>query len=376
MLWGSGLEGFGHLLFEIQGGSGRIVDALFNSSFGPCLTVGDRPDKIGLSAISNFTMNESPNPSSPSDPTPPPPPPPPPFTPPPAPPEPPGPPPASIPTPSSAPAPVPRPPVYTPPPGAPAKKSAMPWILGGCGCLTLILIIALIIGIVAYRAKKKVSEFQTDTKSMIESIKEQQRKALAGPSSSEAPSTMTQPSLPKSGWTTYINVKETLPAGLQPNFVAFSFDYPKSFSLQPQSDVNFVKVEKYAAAGKGNTAENFAVGYAWFNPPSAQSDTLYNTLLDQLGQQLSGTFHNFKELKRIPVTVDGVQSRAALFQADFNDAAKTMIYGKTIVVHPPGKKNGVTILLLGTSLSRDVKSADDLGTKGDTAAILRSFRFL
>jgi hypothetical protein len=65
-----------------------------------------------------------------------------------------------------------------------------------------------------------------------------------------------------------------------------------------------------------------------------------------------------------------------LFKADFNDAAKTMIYGKTIVVHPPGKKNGVTILMLGTSLSRDVKGPDDLGTKGDTADILRSFKFL
>jgi len=171
-------------------------------------------------------------------------------------------------------------------------------------------------------------------------------------------------------------VKANLPSALQSNFVAFSFEYPQSFNLQPQSDVNFVKVEKYAAAGKGNTAENFAVGYAWFTPPDAQSDVLYDKLLDQLGQQLSGTFHNYKELKRAPVSVDGVASRATLFQADFNDKAKTMIYGKTIVVHPPGKKNGVTILMLGTSLSRDVKSPDDLGTKGDTADILRSFRFL
>jgi len=53
-----------------------------------------------------------------------------------------------------------------------------------------------------------------------------------------------------------------------------------------------------------------------------------------------------------------------------------MIWGKTIVVHPPGKKNGVTILILGTSLGRDVRKAEDLGVKGDTAEILRSFKFL
>jgi hypothetical protein len=218
----------------------------------------------------------------------------------------------------------------------------MPWILGGCGCLALIAIVLTIAGVAVYRAKQKVVEFRKDFRSTD----------------------------------TFINEKDKLPASLQSNFIAFSFEYPKSFSIQPQSDVNFVKVEKYAAAGKGNTAENFAVGYASFDPPTAQSDALYDKLLDQLGQQLSGTFHNYKELKRTLVAVDGIQSRAALFQADFNDAAKTMIYGKTIVVHPPGKKNGVTILILGTSLSRDIKSADDLGTKGDTADILRSFKFL
>jgi len=252
----------------------------------------------------------------------------------------------------------------------------MPWILGGCGCLTLIIIIVVIIVTLAYRAKKKVSEFQSETKSMIESIQEQQRKALTGPSASETPGTMTQPSSPKSGWNTYVNVKENLPAELQPNFVAFSFNYPKSFNIQPQSDVNFVKVEKYTAAGKGNTAENFAVGHARFDDPNTESVALYNSVLDHLSQQFAGGLHNYQEVKRSFETVDGIQSRAMLFQADFKDAPGTMLYGKTIVVHPRSKKYGVIIIMLGTSLSRDIKSAQDLGTKGDTAEILRSFRFL
>lgn len=234
----------------------------------------------------------------------------------------------------------------------------MPWLLGGCGCLTLIVIIIVVLVLAARSAKQRVTEFKSDFKSALKSIDEKESKPR------------------KDGWKTYTNVKDKLPTKLQSNFVSFSFDYPRDFELQPQSEVNFVKIEKSAAAGKGNTAENFAVGYAWFNPPEAQSDELYDKLLDQLGQQLSGGFHNYKELKREGLTVDGIDSRAALFQADFNDAAKTMIYGKTIVVHPAGKKNGVTILILGTSLSREVKSADDLGIKGDTAEILRSFRFL
>jgi hypothetical protein len=180
---------------------------------------------------------------------------------------------------------------------------------------------------------------------------------------------------PRPGWQTYTNVKENLPSSLQSNFVAFSFEYPKSFSIQPQSDVNFVKVEKYAAGGKGNTAENFAVGYAWFDPPTVQSDALYDKLLDRLSQQIASDLYNYKELKRTPITVDGVQSRAALFQAGFKNAPNILIYGKAIIVHPSEKRNGVTIIILSTSMSRDIKSPDDLGTKGDMADILQSFHF-
>ena len=298
-------------------------------------------------------MNEPPNPAGPnvppSDSTPPPPPPPP-FTPPPPPAEPAAPPPTA----------APQQPVYVPSAAPPAKKSATPWILGGCGCLALLLIIAAAIAFSMYRASKKVSEFKSDFKSALESVQDQ-----SSPSSRS-----------RSGWTNYTNAKENLPAGLQPNFIAFSFDYPKTFVLQPQGKINFVKVEKYASVGKENTAENFAVGYASFTPGNAESAPLYEKLLDDLGQQLSRSFHNFKELKRVPETVGGVKSRAALFQADFNDPANTQLWGKTIVVHPPGKEKGVTILLLGTSLSRDIKSADDLGVKGESAEILRSFRFL
>jgi hypothetical protein len=46
----------------------------------------------------------------------------------------------------------------------------------------------------------------------------------------------------------------------------------------------------------------------------------------------------------------------------------------TILLHPPGKKNGVTIIMLATSLDSDIRSANDVGVKGESAEILRSFR--
>jgi hypothetical protein len=222
----------------------------------------------------------------------------------------------------------------------------------------LIVIIIVVIAMITYRAKQRVVEFKSDFKSALKSIDENESKSQ------------------RAGWNTYINEKDKLPSTLQSHFVAFSFEYPSTFEVQPQQQSNFVKIEKYAAAGKGNTAENFAVGYIWFDPPNAQNDALYDKLLDDLQADFAKAFHNYRELKREPVTVDGVNGRASVFQGDFNDAAKTALYGKVIMLHPPGKRNGVALVMLGTSLSRDVKSAEDLGTKGDTADIVRSFRFL
>ena len=234
----------------------------------------------------------------------------------------------------------------------------MPWVLGGCGCLSLIIVICVVIAMLGYRARQRITDFKGDFKSALKSIDEKESKVS------------------KEGWITYTNVKANLPAKLQTDFVAFSFQYPKTFQLQPASQVNFVKVEKAGGTNNDSTAENFAVGSAWFEPPNVQNDALYDKVLDQLGQQLSGTFHGFKETTRLPVSVGGVPSRAALFSADFKELPSVKIFGKVIVVHPPGKRNGVSILILGSSYSHDIKSPDDAGSTGDTGEILRSFRFL
>ena len=96
--------------------------------------------------------------------------------------------------------------------------------------------------------------------------------------------------------------------------------------------------------------------------PDANSDALYDKLLDDLGKQLAGSFHNYKELKRQPETVGGVSSRAALFQADFNDPGQTMIWGKTIVVHPAGYVEQIQQIAEGGGGALDPDTVMSLGS--------------
>ena len=106
------------------------------------------------------------------------------------------------------------------------------WVL-----LTLIAIIVAIGCFMAYRAKQKVTEFKSDFTSSLKSLDDASR-ALSNPNS-----------VPKEQSDVYINTKDSLPRSLQDKFIAFKFTYPKTFKVQPQSEVNFVKVaEKYVKA--------------------------------------------------------------------------------------------------------------------------------
>jgi hypothetical protein len=156
----------------------------------------------------------------------------------------------------------------------PPKKSATPWILGGCGCLTLLVIIAIVAGFIIKKAKDKANDVRNELKAEFDRLQDSSPTPSAAPGYTNTPSTRTDAAPASAGSSTYLNVKANLPASLQKNFVPFSFSYPKSFELQPQSDINFVKVEKYSAGGKGNTSENFAVGYARFDDPNGAERSL------------------------------------------------------------------------------------------------------
>jgi hypothetical protein len=180
-----------------------------------------------------------------------------------------------------------------------------------------------------------------------------------------------------SGTKTFVATEDNIPAKLRAHFTPFSFKYPDRFKLMPESESNYVKVEESAGATEGNTMENFAVGPAWF-PEDADNNEVYPQLLSQLSPQFAQGFPGYKEIAQVPETVAGARGRAMLFQAQMKDESgdATTIYGKVIVVRQPKAKNGVVIIMLATSLDPDVKSAGDVGVKGDCAGILKSFKLL
>ncbi|MDQ6626324.1 MAG: DUF4019 domain-containing protein [Verrucomicrobiota bacterium] len=179
------------------------------------------------------------------------------------------------------------------------------------------------------------------------------------------------------GEKTYLNAAEKMPPALAERFVPFTFQYPASFVLVPQADEIFVTVEKLGGADGKSTTQSFSV--AWYEPPAAETRPAVDGILNEEIKKWVAFLPTFlcKEVAKSPITIGGVGGKSVL--VEFTDRAHKTTFvaaGKTILLHPPGQKNGVAISLYGTWENPAIKKAADLGVRDDLATILRSFRFV
>jgi hypothetical protein len=233
------------------------------------------------------------------------------------------------------------------PPQPPQKKSALPWIIGGCGCLFLVGLVGLgILGFGFYAA--------------------QQAEGKGSNSVFVVPS----------DWKRYNSMSAQIPASMQEHLVPFTFSFPPQFQIVPSSG-NFVKVEEGTAPGTEDnfTFENFGVGY--FNIPGDGVDAVaMPMLIAQLGSQFAAGFPGYREVSQFEEEVSGYKGRAMIFESELKGTPRgdVKIFGKLVMVRKPGATKGVTIIMLATTEDPEIKTVHDVGMKGDLPGIIQSFQ--
>jgi len=182
---------------------------------------------------------------------------------------------------------------------------------------------------------------------------------------------------------TFINSSDGLSGALKENYVDFQFDYPDSWVMDPASSQdgasNFVRVERRIADKGGKfTQENFAVGYFHGTGTVHGDKELMPKVAKQLEEQFSHGFSHYKFISDGPTTLGKYNGYGFRFESVINDTphGTVTLWGRTILLPNPeaGKKNGVTIVMLGSSLATEIKSASDVGVKGQLPVILKSFK--
>jgi len=196
----------------------------------------------------------------------------------------------------------------------------------------------------------------------------------------EAPKVEVPPYSPPADAVKFVNSKASLDGKLAEHYLDFSFYYPKTWQKDPKAGThgasNFAKVERRLPPDF--TQENFAVG--WYSSTgSAESDrVVFPTLAETLSNQFAKSFTEYKKVSEGPTKAgvyDGYEFRfeSASRKTEHGDIK---IWGRVIFVPPAdGGTNGVTLLMLTTSLAPELRSVDDVGVRGELPMMLESFRF-
>ena len=175
----------------------------------------------------------------------------------------------------------------------------------------------------------------------------------------------------------FINSREGLDGKLAEHYVDFSFYYPKNWVPDPAAGkagaTNFAKVDRFLRADL--TQENFAVG--WY-ASSGSPSTEYPQLVENLSARFEKGFPEYRKVSEGPTKVNSLDAHEFRFESMYRDTANGNIkaWGRAIFLPPQdGGPNGVTLVMLATSLAPEIRSQNNVGVKGQTPVILKSFRF-
>lgn len=286
---------------------------------------------------------------------------------------------APLPPPQSAPL-VPQP-LAAPPP---AKKSKMPLLLG---ILAVLLILGGVLGVVAFIfAPRIISALQAGRRTpepVPPPLNEPTPNIGTTPGKVENnnPTVPEPPAYsPPADAVEFVNSIKNLDGKLADHYVDFSFYYPNRWEKDPTAGVpgasNFAKVERRLPPTF--TQENFAVG--WYSSAgSAEADrSVFPTLAAKLGAQFAKSFPGYEKVSEGETKAGVYDGYELRFQASSRNTSKgdLKLWGRLVLLPPvDGSKNGVTLLMLATSLAPELKSVDDVGRKGELPMMLESFRF-
>ena len=197
---------------------------------------------------------------------------------------------------------------------------------------------------------------------------------------SPTPTEIESPPLPRSisqpANTQYFrNSKLELKGDLGKNYRGFSLYFPNEWAKNP-SNTNFVDISKKAESG--TPIEQFLVSYYDSKGTFKEDLEKFPKLVKDSNEKLSDLITNYQFISSEEKQINnGWRAFEMKFQGEgvTNKGEKITLWGRRLFIPAarPGVKSGFVITMLATSLSPAVKSAEDVGIKGDLGNILETF---
>lgn len=159
------------------------------------------------------------------------------------------------------------------------------------------------------------------------------------------------------------------------NFLGFSLYYPKTWQKN-ESKTNFIDVSKNAESG--TPIEQFLVSYYQSKGTFNLDKELFPKLVENSNKTLAEIVPNYRLVSESEKTINNGWK---VYEMSFEGAGETAngekinLWGKRLFIPTAlsASKSGYVVTMLATSLSPDVKSVADVGSKGEIAQILETF---
>lgn len=261
----------------------------------------------------------------------------------------------------------------------PAKKSKLPLVLG---ILAVLFVLGVGVAAAGYfvvwpMLAKRTAGVEPQPQPSIESTpRSEPGTAPVNTNPTDEP----PPYSPPPNAVEFVNSNANLDGKLAEHYVDFSFYYPKGWQKDPAAGVpgakNFAKFERRLAPNFPQ--EIFAVGWYASTGSDAADRASYPRLAEQRSSQFEKEYPEYRKISEGETKAgvyDGYEFRFESVSRN-TDKGDIKVWGRVIFVPPTdGSKNGVTLLMLATSLAPELKKVDDVGVNGELPMLLESFRF-
>ncbi len=176
--------------------------------------------------------------------------------------------------------------------------------------------------------------------------------------------------------TQFVNTEANASGDLANHFAPFSFYYPQTWTKSPAPKGYFVELIRKLP--DGFPQEHFAASY-YNSKGTLDADRVdFEKKVQESSAELAKSFPGYKKISEGETKINGVAGYEFKFSGQINDATKGLVnfYGRMVFL-PPGKdsdKNGIKLLMYGTSLAPELQNMEDFSVKGELPVILKSFK--
>lgn len=282
------------------------------------------------------------------------------------------------PAPQTGPVTMPSAPLTAPPP----KSNRILLVVGGLAVL-LLLVIAGGAGFYFFAMKPK-QETSSNSVSGIDREAGTSANSNANTSNANTGATASQPPVeaPPNA-TKFVNSRDKLSGSLAEHALNFSLYYPNNWAVDPKAGTsgssNFFKANRMLSDDTGDyLLESAAVSWYQSNGTMQLDRSIFPNRVEFFNNLFSKDYPNYQKVSEGETKFNGLDA----YQFTFNSLVKGTgkgdinLWGRVIFL-PVGNenaRNGVVLLMLASSAAPEIKSAGDVGEKGELPTILKTFR--